>query len=130
MLANDTTVPVGFEYAGGFGLSHGGSTLAKSGSRGDASFDPTSRAETAKCPSEGINHRGTGRRGSHTRTSISGSASSNIPNPTCTLGVHQLERIDLEPSSGQPTDRGRRSLPNLELHVGQVQDRLDALVDT
>ena len=124
MFANFSVVPISSKHTGCPNPTYCSDTLTEISSRGDADFD---RAHNAKCSGGSIIHRSTRRSCSKASISL---PSFNLPNPTKSVGVHQLARVDLEPSSGQPTDRGRRSLPNLELHVGQVQDRLDALVDT
>jgi hypothetical protein len=133
MFANDSVVPISSKHTGCSHTTYAATTLTEIGSRGDADTNSTSPTEAqtdsknAKCSGGSIIHRSTRR---SSRTASISHSSLNIPNLTESLGVHQLARIDLESSSDQPTIRGRRSLPDLELHVGQVQVSKYALVDT
>jgi len=129
MFANDTTVPVGFEYADDFGSAYRSDTLTEIGSHNDKNLNPARETGTKNVKCSGFMDRST-RRGCSRTTSISRSTGSNVPNSAQSLGVHQLARIDVEPRRDQPTDGGRWSLPNLDRHVGRLQDTLDALVDS
>jgi len=128
MFANDTTVPVGFEYAGGLGPAYRSDTLTEIVSHNDEDLSSARQTGTKNVKCSGFMDRST-RRGCSRTVSISRSTL-NIPNSTKSLGVHQLARIDVEPRRDQPTDRGRWSLPNLDRHVGPVQESEYALVDS
>jgi len=128
MFADYVIVSTRTKHAGDFSTAYRSDTLTEVGSRGDENLNPARQTGTKNVKCSGFMDRST-RRGCSRTASIS-RASLNIPNSAKSLGVHQLARIDVEPRSGQPTDRGRGSLPDLDLHVGQVQDTLDALVDT
>jgi len=128
MFADYVTVPVGFEYAGSFSTTYRSDTLTEIGSHNDENLNPARQTGTKNVKCSGFMDRST-RRGCSRTASISRSTGSNIPNSAKSLGVHQLARVDVEPRRDQPTDRGLWSLPDLDLHVGRVQDTLDALVD-
>jgi len=129
MFADYVVVSTRAKHAGSFSTAYRSDTLTEIGSRGDENPNPAHQTGTKNVKCSGFMDRST-RRGCSRTASISRSTGSNIPNSTKSLGVHQLARIDLEPRRDQPPIWGRRSLSNLDRHVGRLQDTLDALVDT
>jgi len=129
MFADYVVVPARSKHAGGFGPAYRSDTLTEIGSRDDENPNRARQTGTKDVKCSGFMDRST-RRGCSRTASISRSTGSNVPNSTKSVGVHQLARIDLEPRRDQPPIWGRWSLPDLERHVGRLQDTLDALVDT
>jgi hypothetical protein len=129
MFADYVTVSTGAKHAGNFGPAYRSDTLTEIGSHNDENLNPARQTGTKNVKCSGFMDRST-RRGCSRTASISRSTGSNIPNSAKSLGVHQLARVDVEPRRDQPTDGGRWSLPDLDLHVGRLQDTLDALVDS
>jgi len=128
MFADYVVVSTRAKHAGSFSTAYRSDTLTEIGSRGDENPNPAHQTGTKNVKCSGFMDRST-RRGCSRNASISRSTL-NIPNSAKSLGVHQLARVDLEPRRDQPTDRGRWSLPDLDRHVGRVQESEYALVDT